>query len=227
MNEDEVMREKNTFIMCKDWGLFIQALTTQQKADLLDAIFAYQNGEEVDLGDTGMSGIFAYMKATFDKNDAEYDKVCTKNAENGAKGGRPKKPTETQENPNKPTAFSESPKNLDSDSDIDIDLKDLKDKEKVQEKEKPSKRFVPPTVDEVREYCMQRNNSVDPQTFVDFYESKGWMVGKNHMKDWKAAIRSTWERDKAKQKREPPKNNYAVKGREYDWKSLETMILNR
>lgn len=53
-------------------------------------------------------------------------------------------------------------------------------------------RFVPPTVDQVRAYCMERGNSVNPQRFVDYYSSNGWMVGKNKMKDWKAAVR-TWE----------------------------------
>ena len=53
-------------------------------------------------------------------------------------------------------------------------------------------RFVPPTVDQVREYCEERGNSVNPQRFVDYYSSNGWMVGKNKMKDWKAAVR-TWE----------------------------------
>lgn len=55
------------------------------------------------------------------------------------------------------------------------------------------KRFTPPTVDEVDAYCGERNNRIDPQTFVDFYASKGWVVGKSKMKDWKAAIR-TWEK---------------------------------
>ena len=54
------------------------------------------------------------------------------------------------------------------------------------------KRFTPPTVDEVRDYCYDRGNAVDPQRFVDYYTSNGWMVGKNKMKDWKAAVR-TWE----------------------------------
>src|SRR6056297_597836 len=57
---------------------------------------------------------------------------------------------------------------------------------------KTAKRFVPPTPDEVSTYCKQRNNSVDAGRFVDFYAAKGWMVGKNKMKDWKAAVR-TWE----------------------------------
>ena len=57
------------------------------------------------------------------------------------------------------------------------------------------KRFVKPTVEEVRAYCQERGNTVDAETFVNFYESKGWMVGKNHMKDWKSAVR-TWERSR-------------------------------
>ena len=53
--------------------------------------------------------------------------------------------------------------------------------------------FTPPTLEEVAEYCKQRNNSVDPQKWYDFYSAKGWMIGKNKMKDWKAAVR-TWEK---------------------------------
>ena len=60
-------------------------------------------------------------------------------------------------------------------------------------KQKNSTRFVAPTVDEVKEYCKERNNNVDAERFVDFYESKGWMVGKNKMKSWKACVR-TWEK---------------------------------
>ena len=54
-------------------------------------------------------------------------------------------------------------------------------------------RFTPPTVQEVKAYCDERHNNVDPQAFIDFYESKGWMIGKNKMKEWQACVR-TWER---------------------------------
>lgn len=54
-------------------------------------------------------------------------------------------------------------------------------------------RFKKPTVEEVREYCKERHNNVNAQTFIDFYESKGWLVGKTPMKDWKACVR-TWEK---------------------------------
>lgn len=71
-----------------------------------------------------------------------------------------------------------------------------KEKEKEIEIEKDNTRvgrFKPPSLDEVKAYCLERKNSVDPQAFVDFYEAKGWMIGKNKMKDWKAAVR-TWEK---------------------------------
>ena len=55
------------------------------------------------------------------------------------------------------------------------------------------KRFVKPTVEEVKQYCIERNNNVNAEQFYDYYESNGWKVGKNSMKDWKAAVR-TWER---------------------------------
>jgi hypothetical protein len=66
----------------------------------------------------------------------------------------------------------------------------------IQEGDKPQKRkrFIPPTLEEVQAYCNERNNNVDPQHFIDYYTSNGWQVGKNKMKDWKAAVR-TWERN--------------------------------
>lgn len=57
----------------------------------------------------------------------------------------------------------------------------------------PPKKFLKPTVDEVRAYCLERNNDIDPEKWFDFYQSKGWRVGSQPMKDWKAAVR-TWER---------------------------------
>jgi len=54
-----------------------------------------------------------------------------------------------------------------------------------------------PSVEEIKQYCLQRNNGIDAEQFFDFYESKNWYVGKNKMKNWQAAIR-TWEKRKTK-----------------------------
>lgn len=77
------------------------------------------------------------------------------------------------------------------------------------EGETRARRFTPPTLDDVLAYVRERGSDVDPQRFLDFYASKGWMVGKNPMKDWKAAVR-TWE------KRELEKKGGAMNGHGHD-----------
>ena len=56
------------------------------------------------------------------------------------------------------------------------------------------KRFEKPTLSQITQYCLERNNNVNAEQFYDYYESNGWKVGKNAMKDWKACVR-TWERN--------------------------------
>lgn len=76
---------------------------------------------------------------------------------------------------------------------IDIEINKEKKKE-------GAKRFTPPTMQEVLAYCKERNNFLNPQQFVDFYESVGWKVGNKPMKDWKAAVRTWEQRDAEKRK---------------------------
>ena len=65
---------------------------------------------------------------------------------------------------------------------------------RTQDEEEEKESFIPPTVREVKEYCGERKNDVDPDKFVSFYSSNGWRVGKNPMRDWRASVRS-WERN--------------------------------
>lgn len=84
----------------------------------------------------------------------------------------------------------------DKDKDIEID----KENEKA-------RRFTPPTVEEVREYIREKQYHVDAESFIAFYQSKGWKVGNQPMKDWKSAI-VTWEKRELKQsKQQKPKGN--------------------
>jgi len=76
---------------------------------------------------------------------------------------------------------------------------------------KKTKRFVKPTLDEVTEYCNLKGAGIDPQYFIDFYESKDWMIGKNKMKDWRAAVRTWMRKDRAKQV--APKKQAGLRGR--------------
>lgn len=83
------------------------------------------------------------------------------------------------------------------------------------------KRFVKPTLEEVRDYCNERRNIVNPEHFMDYYESNGWKVGKNPMKDWKATVRS-WETREKKETRNVP--NFENRSGEGVSKSYDELI---
>lgn len=81
---------------------------------------------------------------------------------------------------------------------IEIELeKDIEIEKEIHSSAKSTttkrKRFEKPSISDIKQYCMERNNNIDANQFFDYYESNGWKVGKNSMKDWKAAVR-TWER---------------------------------
>ena len=84
----------------------------------------------------------------------------------------------------KPTVIENDKENITSINNISINNKEIY-----------KERFKKPTLEEVKEYCEERNNGIDAEMFINFYESKGWMVGKNKMKDWKACVR-TWEKSR-------------------------------
>lgn len=95
------------------------------------------------------------------------------------------------------------------------------------ENNKKKKRFTPPTIEEVKAYCEERGNSIDAETFVNFYASKGWLVGKSPMKDWKACVR-TWEKNEAKpNKSAKPTAFNSFEQRSYDYDGLTEALMNR
>ena len=76
-------------------------------------------------------------------------------------------------------------------------------------------RFSPPSLAEVTDYCRERGNGVDPERFVDFYAAKGWKVGNQPMKDWRAAVR-TWEKREERSPQKPRRKSFAEIAAEMD-----------
>ncbi len=83
---------------------------------------------------------------------------------------------------------------IEIEKEIDIDIEKELELKKSNERKTKTKVFAIPTVDEIKEYCKERKNNVDAEKFFDYYESKGWLVGKTKMKNWQAAIRN-WEKN--------------------------------
>lgn len=111
------------------------------------------------------------------------------------KNNLPKQSIETTENNLKQPIDSEKTNNINKNKNINKNINiNIKEEIKAETEEGTKrKRFIPPSLEEVTAYCKERNNSVNPESFIDFYASKGWYIGKNKMKDWKAAVR-TWEK---------------------------------
>ena len=88
---------------------------------------------------------------------------------------------------------------IDIDKEIDIEIEI--------DKKTPSKKFIPPTLEEVQNYCHERGNSVDAERFISYYNSNGWMVGRNKMKSWQDAV-ITWEKNDKKKKKETSNDDF-------------------
>ena len=169
------MREQMTFYRSY-WEAVKRLRKSADRLSALEAILAYAlDGEELDRTDAA-DAIFVLVKPLLDA------------AARKSKGG--KTTSRAEEDNDKITGRVE-----------EDDGNNLKNKKKNNLKIKNNMldnsaraRFTPPTLDEVIAYCQERGNSVDAERFVSFYESNGWKVGKNPMKDWRAAVR-TWERD--------------------------------
>ena len=94
-------------------------------------------------------------------------------------------------------------------SDLEAQIRLDKTRKEEKARAPSSRRFTPPTVEDVEAYCRERGNAVDAQRFVDFYASKGWKVGSSGMRDWRAAVRN-WERQ------DNTKNGGGKNGGNYD-----------
>lgn len=153
-----------------DWSESTKRLTAEEKGRLIDALVAYAKGEDWE---TILQGNEMFLADELRLKIDRFYEISSKRAVSGAKGGK-----QTQANASK-TEQKQANTATNTKTKTNTNTKTYI--------------FKPPAIDEVREYCKERDNNVDAEAFVDFYTSKGWMVGKNRMKDWKAAVRQ-WER---------------------------------
>ena len=158
----------------------IQALGDAERGRLLTAMLEYSITGEAPQLSGNERFLFPMIKAQIDRDRSRYDAICQKNSDNV------RKRSSTTDNDRK-RSYTNGNKGKGEDKG------EGKGKGEIESPSGNRERFAPPTVPDVAAYCQERGNTVDPQRFVDFYASKGWRVGSQPMKDWKAAVR-TWER---------------------------------
>lgn len=177
----------NAFVFYLEYESQLSRLSDEQLGKLIRAIIEYKKtGEPCDSGDIAVDLSFDFIKVDIDKQAENY----RKKADAGRLGGSKNKQNEANESNAKQNEANESKSNHKKEKEKEIE-KDI-EKESSPKGEQKKERMARPTVEEVSAYCRERGNTVDAQHFVDFYQSKGWKVGTQPMKDWRACVR-TWE----------------------------------
>lgn len=176
----------------------LEKLSDQEVGRLVRSLLEYgETGETEELA--GRESIaFDFIADDINRAKAAYEERCAKNQRNIEKRYARQDDTNVYDGIRTNTNVYETYQTKDKTKD--------KNKDKTKDNSLPpngvsdtrAKRFTPPTLDDVSAYIRERGSNVDAQRFLDFYTAKGWMVGKNRMKDWKAAVR-TWEKRDSEQ----------------------------
>ena len=174
---------RDSFVFYRSFADAIAGLPPEEYKKVMQAIIGYAlDGTEPTAGGIEYT-VFCLVKPQIDANNKRY--------ETGTKGGRPitkQEPSNNQDVTKKKPSNNQDVTNPQPNVYVNVNDNDIKKKDTNVSKEKAS-RFKPPTVTEVENYCREKEYRIDCERFVDFYRSNDWMVGKNKMKDWRAAVR--------------------------------------
>ena len=195
------VKSRDSFVFHRDWFDVISKRDDTTRLEVYDAIMnkVFNNSDLAlsDLASVVMDFVMPQIhrdtqkwidirekrsKAGAKHNGNQYIAKVEQNGTNGTSV-----PFDKQNGTNGTVSVSVSVDNISKDNVI------LKEKEDKSSTKKSSTRFVKPTIEEVSDYITEKGYHVDAENFINYYESKGWLVGKSPMKNWKAAVK-TWEK---------------------------------
>lgn len=208
------MDKKDSFVFYRSFYEAIKNVPKKHQVAIYQAVFEYA----FDHKEATLSGVpdalWSLIKPQLDASEKRYENA-KKGGEYGKMGGRPRK-TGSEKKPLKgyeeKTLNDNDNHNVNDNHNHNLNVNENQNGNGNDTLSPPnpltgaeSGSVTTPSLSDVQNYCIERGSSVDPEEFYDFYTSKGWLVGKTPMKDWKAAFRG-WERNhKAKE----PENRYA------------------
>ena len=190
------MANRKSCVIYDSWAEMIVNMPDDTAGQLIKNMMKYVFDKgETEFTSPEVQAMFCMIKAKLDEDTIKYQAKVERLNDNASKSERNRNDIGTISNRNRndiggvsdSVSVSDSVTVSDSESDTDTESPSETKKREARA------RFTPPTVEQVKEYCDERGNGVNPETFVDFYASKGWKVGRNPMKDWKASVR-TWEK---------------------------------
>lgn len=165
----------------------MEQLNDAEKGRLFTACLQYSMTGEAQQLSGNERFVFPAFRSQIDRDNQKYEETCKKRAESARKRWDANACNGMQANAN-------HAKEKEKEKEKAKEKAKDKEKENISPPISPSRapRFSPPSLDEVKAYCRERRNTVDAEKWYDYYTANGWKVGKNPMKDWKAAVR-TWE----------------------------------
>ena len=197
------MSERKSFMLYLDAIEQWDMLTDEQAGVLIKALLRYsKTGERLETSDGMLKMAFSFITAQIDRDGEKWEKTCEKRRDaaykkwNNAKDANAYNSMQNmQMHTNAYNSMQKIQMNT-NDTDTVTDTETVTDIIKENNIKEKSKRFVKPTLEQVQAYCRERNNNINAQTFIDFYEANGWVQGRagKPLKDWKAAVR-TWEKN--------------------------------
>ena len=186
---------KESIVIYARQRMALKRLTDAQRGVLLDALLTYAGGEEPTFTDGMVMVAFDFFRTQIDIDRAKYDEVCEKRREAGRNGGLAKKANAT-----KCYQMQAKDSKTKHDNDNNNDNDNVNDNENVvvvptaqQPPQRKTAKFVKPTIEEIRAYTTAKHYTFDAEAFFAYYESNGWKVGRNPMKDWRMAC-TTWQK---------------------------------
>lgn len=214
---------RDSFVIMTEHADIIEDLTDEQAGIVFKALMASQLDKETEVNDQAARIVFKAILAQVNRSHALYDKRVASGKQGAEKRWNDSKQMASYSKPmandSKPMASDSKPCKCVPESVL---------KETLPKGSVKKSGFQPPTLQEVTDYVSEKGYNISPERFVDFYESKGWMIGKNKMKDWKAAVKN-WSRSQRQEKTTEGRqeknrfNNFPQ--RKYDFDELEKRLL--
>ena len=230
------MRE--SFVLYTENMEQIEMLSMEQRGILFTAVMKYEREEELPTMDGMTSMCFSFIKSKLDRDAIKYKDTVEKRRQAAASRWNASKANASFDESEGFIPMQDDAKNANASDAMHMDANDadnvpvpVPDNVIISTPPTPSKRFVPPTEEEVSAYIKEKGYHFDAATFVAFYASKGWTIGKNSpMKDWKSAC-VTWEKRRAEEKktatRTRSRNARPAEQHDYNFVDIDAMLINK
>lgn len=190
------MNDKKAFLVYTEWIDLIEVLPDEEQLILFKRMFRYERGEEYKITcSRSLEKLWDFVKKKLDEAEASSERIRQKRSQGGKTRQNQLRTAKDSLRELRTPEINEGLLGIKENVNVNVNVKEnvnVNSKESTKEK-----RFIPPTVDEIEQFILDSGYSVDAEAFHDFYSMKNWMIGKNKMKDWKAAVR-LWHRRNAK-----------------------------